>query len=112
MNFEYDVFISYGSSENTENETINLWGLRFCDYLAILLNRLNNRELNFILHDDLRARKQLLGTERPAVLTNTAIFVTIISPEYTSSASYQNELQEIYHAPRYRARSLHYAIHQ
>ncbi len=98
MNFDYDVFISYGSSDIVEDETVNQWAVKFCDYLAILLNRLNNRELTFMLHDDLRARKQLLGTERPVVLTKTAIFVTLISPEHAGSASYQNELQEIYNA--------------
>jgi len=96
MNFDYDVFISYGSPEGVENDTVNQWAVKFCEYLAILLNRLNNRELTFMLHDDLRARKQLLGTESPLVLTKTAIFVTLISPESVSSESYQNELQEIY----------------
>ncbi|MBN2212754.1 MAG: hypothetical protein JW723_00790 [Bacteroidales bacterium] len=98
MNFDYDVFISYGSSEDTADETVHQWAVQFCDYLALLLNRLNERELTFMLHDDLRSRKQLLGTERPVVLTKTAVFVTIISPDYTGSESYQNELQEVYNA--------------
>jgi hypothetical protein len=98
MNFDYDVFISYGSPEGVEDDTVNQWAVKFCEYLAILLNRINNKELTFMLHDDLRGRKQLLGTESPSVLTKTAIFVTLISPEFTGSASYQNELQEIYRA--------------
>jgi len=98
MNFDYDVFISYGSSEGADNDIVNQWAVRFCEYLAILLNRLNKRELTFMVHDDLRARKQLLGTESPVVLTKTAIFVTLISPEFVSSESYQNELKEIYNA--------------
>ena len=98
MNFDYDVFISYGSPEGVEDETVNQWAVKFCDYLAILLNRLNNRELTFMLHDDLRARKQLLGTERPLAFTNTAVFVTLLSPEYAGSESYQNELKELYNA--------------
>ena len=98
MKFDYDVFISYGSPEGVENDTVNQWALKFSEYLAILLNRLNNRELTFMIHDDLRARKQLLGTESPVVLTKTAIFVTLISPEYVSSESYQKELEEIYNA--------------
>ncbi len=95
MKYDYDVFISYGSPEGVENDTVNQWAVKFSQYLAILLNRLNSRELTFLLHDDLRARKQLLGTESPAVLTKTAIFVTLISPEFVSSESYQNELQGI-----------------
>lgn len=98
MKFDYDVFISYGSPEGNDNNTVNQWAVKFSQYLAILLNRLNNRELTFMIHDDLRARKQLLGTESPAVLTKTAIFVTLISPEVVDSESYQKELQEIYNA--------------
>lgn len=98
MNFDYDVFISYGSPEGVENETVNQWALRFCDFLAILLKRLNNKELTFMLHDDLRARKQLLGTDRTDILAKTAVFVTLISPEYTGSEAYQNELQEVHNA--------------
>ena len=98
MNFDYDVFISYGSPEGAENDMVNQWAIKFSEYLAILLNRLNKRELTFMVHDDLRARKQLLGTESPVVLTKTAIFVTLISPEFVSSESYQNELKEIYNA--------------
>ena len=98
MNFDYDVFISYGSPEGVENDVVNQWAVKFSEYLAILLNRLNNRELTFMVHDDLRARKQLLGTESPVVLTKTAIFVTLISPEFVTSESYQKELKEIYNA--------------
>ena len=98
MNFDYDVFISYGSPEGVENDMVNQWAVKFSEYLAILLNRLNKRELTFMVHDDLRARKQLLGTESPVVLTKTAIFVTLISPEFVTSESYQKELKEIYNA--------------
>ena len=98
MNFDYDIFISYGSLENAENDFISKWASKFCEYLSILLNRIGNRELTFLLHDDLRARKQLLGTESPVVLTKTAVFVTLLSPEFTNTESYQKELLEVYNA--------------
>lgn len=98
MNFDYDIFISYGSSETSENDTTNQWAAKFCECLAIILNRLSNRNLTFLLHDDLRSRKQLLGTESPVVLTKTAVFVTILSPEFTGSESYQKELMEVFNA--------------
>ncbi len=98
MNFEYDVFISYGSAEGSENDTNDQWAARFCEYLSIILERISNRKLTFLLHDDLRSRKQFLGTESPVVLTKTAVFVALISPEFANSVSYQNELQEVYNA--------------
>lgn len=98
MRCEYDLFISYGSPEKQEDESSNQWASKFCELLAILLNRISNRELTVMTHDDLRSRKQLLGTESPAVLGKTAVFVTILSPEYGSSESYQKELQEIFNA--------------
>ncbi|MBN2613372.1 MAG: hypothetical protein JXB00_17595 [Bacteroidales bacterium] len=98
MNYEYDIFISYGSSDDDEGSALSQWAAKFCEYLSVVLKRITKRDLTFLLHDDLRARKQLLGTESPVVLTNTAIFVTLLSPEYAGSESYQRELKEVYNA--------------
>ncbi len=96
MNYDYDIFISYGASEKAEQDTMNQWAVRFCEYLALVLNRLNNKELTFMLHDDLRSRTQLIGNNITEVFSKTAIFVTILSPEYSKSAAYLKELEQIY----------------
>ena len=98
MNFEYDIFISYDSPEGVNNEAGKQWASRFCEYLAIIMNRLNNRELTFLLHDDLRARKELMGNNVRSIFSKTAIFVTIVSPDTTLSKSYMAELEEIYNS--------------
>ncbi|MFO7659036.1 MAG: hypothetical protein R6W78_18400 [Bacteroidales bacterium] len=98
MNYEYDIFISYGSSNNNDGDELTQWAARFCEYLSVILKRITKHDLTFLLHDDLRARKQLLGTESPVVLTNTAVFVTLLSPFHADSESYQHELKEVYNA--------------
>ncbi len=96
MNFEYDIFISYGPSVKKEDEWINQWTAKFCEYLAIMISRLTDRDPVILLHDDLRTRKELLGNDIANIFSKTAIFITIIAPEYIESKEYLKELEEIY----------------
>jgi len=96
MNFEYDIFISYGPSVKKEDEWISQWAAKFCEYMAIMISRLTDREPTILLHDDLRTRKELLGNDIANIFSKTAIFVTIIAPEYVESKEYLKELEEIH----------------
>ena len=96
MNFEYDIFISYGPSVKKEDDWISQWAAKFCEYLAIMITRLTDRKPTILLHDDLRTRKELLGNDISNIFSKTAIFVTIIAPEYIESKEYLRELEEIY----------------
>jgi hypothetical protein len=96
MKFEYDIFISYVASVRPEEKWINQWAEKFCEYLAILITRLTDQEPTILLHDDLRTRKKLLGHDIANIFSKTAVFVTIISPEYMKSKVYISELEKIH----------------
>ncbi len=96
MKFEYDIFISYVTSVRPEEKWINQWIETFCEYLAILISRLTDQKPTILLHDDLRTRKKLLGHDIANIFSKTAVFVTIISPEYIKSNEYISELEKIH----------------
>jgi hypothetical protein len=96
MKFEYDIFISYATSLRPEEKWINQWAEKFCEYLAILITRLTDQKPTILLHDDLRTRKKLLGHDIVNIFSKTAVFVTIISPEYINSKEYLSELEKIH----------------
>jgi hypothetical protein len=96
MKFEYDIFISYGATDKKEDRWINDWAEKFCEYLAILINRLKDQKPTILLRNDLRTRKKLLGDGIANIFSKTAVFVTIISPEYIRSKEYLSELEKIY----------------
>ena len=96
MSFEYDIFISYGPAASKENEWIRQWSAKFCECLAIMMSRLTDRNPTILLHDDLRTRKELLEKNTAAIFSETAIFVSIIAPEYLESNEYVRELEEIH----------------
>ncbi len=92
MGFEHDIFIAYAPSSGNENQVAATWSLKFCDYLALLMNRLSDRKLNFLSHDDLRVRQSVLGEKPGNLFSNTAVYIIILSPEYVKSKSYMQEL--------------------
>jgi len=96
MNFEYDIFVSYGPSMKEEDEGISKWTAKFCEYLAIMISRLTDQKPTILLHEDLRTRKELLGNNKSNIFLKSAVFVTIIAPEYIESKEYIRELEEIY----------------
>jgi hypothetical protein len=96
MKFEHDIFISYASAAGQENHTTTEWATRFCEYLTVLLNRLYDKKPSILLHDDLRVRQSMLGESFQQVLSNTALSVIILSPEFLRSSTYLRELEEIY----------------
>ena len=96
MNFEHDIFISYASANGKENQATAEWTQKFCEYLIILMNRLYEKKPVILLHDDLRVRQTMLGENIRDVFARTAVFVTILSPEYAKSPAYLKDLDEIY----------------
>jgi hypothetical protein len=96
MKFEYDIFISFAPDTVKEDEWINQWSSKFCQYLAILMNRITDKKPTILSQDDLQARSKLLGSEKSKIFSETAVFVNIIAPEYVQSKGYVKELEEIY----------------
>jgi len=96
MSFEHDIFIGYAAANGNENKLTTEWTLKFCEYLSILMNRLFEKKPTILLHDDLRARQTMLGENIRDVFANTAVFVTILSPEFTKSPVYLNDLEEVF----------------
>lgn len=98
MNFEYDIFINYEGSVNSEQNAPDQWPVSFCEYLSMVMERMNNRKLTFIMHDDILSRQNLMGKEVSQIFSKTAVFITIISSESVKSQGYINEIETIYNA--------------
>lgn len=96
MSFEHDIFVSYAPAAGTENQATSVWVQKFCEFLMVLMNRLYDKKTRILLHDDLRAQQAVLGEKVQDVLAKTAVFVTILSPEYLKSPAYAKDIEEIY----------------
>jgi hypothetical protein len=96
MSFEHDIFISYAPATGIENQATTEWTVKFCEYLEVLMNRLYEKKPAILLHDDLRVRQTVLGENIRDVFAKTAVFVTILSPEYAKSPAYLKDLEEIF----------------
>jgi len=96
MGFEHDIFIGFAQASGAENQITSNWSARFCNYLSLLINRLYERKLNFLTHDDLRVRQSVLGESPGSVYSNTAVCILILSPEFVKSKTYLKELEELY----------------
>ena len=95
MTFENDIFIGYASASGNENQVITEWTKKFCEYLTVVMNRLYETKPVILLHDDLRVRQTVLGENIRDVFAKTAVFVTILSPEYAKSPAYLKDLAEL-----------------
>jgi hypothetical protein len=95
MGFEHDIFIGFATS-GAENQITSIWSAKFCNYLTMLINRLYERKLIFLTHDDLRVRQSVLGENPGSVYSNTAVYLLILSPEFVKSKTYLKELEELY----------------
>jgi hypothetical protein len=98
MKFENDIFISYAPASGMENHASTEWSAKFCEYLTVLMNRLYDKKPAIMFHDDLRVRQTMLGENLHQIISNTAVIVIILSPEYLHSATYLRELEDIYNA--------------
>jgi hypothetical protein len=98
MKFEHDIFISHAQAAGPENSTASEWSLKFCDYLAALINRLYEKKPAIMLHEDLRVRQSMLGESLQNIISGTAVIVIILSPDYIRSATYMKELEDIFNA--------------
>jgi|GEM_PF-2092967 hypothetical protein len=95
MNFEYDIFVSYATASAGENQATAEWTQKFCEYLKVLMNRLNDRSLKILLHDELRVRQASQGENIRDILAKTAVFITVLSPEYAKSSAYIKDMEEV-----------------
>ncbi|MBN1789686.1 MAG: hypothetical protein JW830_04255 [Bacteroidales bacterium] len=110
MSFEHDIFISYASANGKENQATTEWSLKFCEYLTIVMNRLYEKKPVILLHDDLRVRQTMLGENIRDVFAKTAVFVTILSPEYAKSPAYLKDLDEVYKSVHQEGNNINHRI--
>lgn len=96
--FEYDIFVSYAHTGDETAEITSDWSIKFSRFLDNLLNRVLHKKPTILLNSDLEIRKKMLNISSKEIFSKTAVFVTIISPDYVKSENYQNELQKIYDA--------------
>src|SRR4030042_2416892 len=98
MNFEYDIFISYGDATTRDNQNVTTWAQLFCHHLYVVLQRLFDEKPTMLIHDDLRTRQQLMNEDPVEIFKKTGVFVTIITPEDIKSEDYRKELDNIFKA--------------
>ena len=98
MNFEYDIFISYGDATTRDNQNVTTWAQLFCHHLYVVLQRLFDEKPTMLIHDDLRTRQQLMNEDPVEIFKKTGVFVTIITPEDIKSEDYLKELDNIFKA--------------
>jgi hypothetical protein len=96
MKFEHDIFISYALAAGSEKNSTSEWSVKFCDYLAALMNRLYEKKPRILLHDDLRVRQSMLGESYQNNISGSAVIVVILSPDYIHSSTYMKELEDIF----------------
>jgi len=96
MDFEHDIFIGFAPPAGNENEFSDGWTAKFSDYLTVLMNKLSDRRLSVLLHQELRVRQSVLGDKPDSVYSKTAVFVVVLSPEYIKSKAYLKELEDLY----------------
>ncbi len=96
MGFENDIFIGYAPAAGNDNLITTGWAQKFSKYLTLLMNRLSDKSPRFLMHDDVRVRQSVLGETAGNLFASTAVFVVILSPEYTRSKSYLKELEDLH----------------
>jgi hypothetical protein len=98
MNFEHDIFISYGTAGRQDNQGGASWAHLFCHHLELVLQRLFDEKPSILLQNELLARQQQMNENPVDVFKRTGVFVVIISPEDFGSENYLNELNQIFEA--------------
>jgi hypothetical protein len=96
MVFEHDIFIGFAPAAGNDNKVTAEWTSGFCKYLALLMDKMSDRKLTFLSHEDMRVRQSVLGENPGTVFTNTAVYVLVLSPEYVNSSVYLQELEDLY----------------
>ena len=89
MNFTNDIFISYKSSEDSFSDVSKIWMNAFIYYLEVLLKKLMDTPPRIIISDNLAA------TDRLKNLSETAVFIPVLSFETLNSEAYGEELKAI-----------------
>ena len=89
MNFTNDIFISYKSSEDSFSDVSKAWVNAFIYYLETLLKKLLDVPPRIILSDN------LTPADRHKILSETTIFIPVLSFETLESAAYKEELTTI-----------------
>lgn len=95
MGFEHDIFIGYPPASGNENQPATDWSNKFCNYLMQLMDRLSDRKLVFLKNEDLRVRQSVLGEKPGTLLSGTAVFVLVLSPENLKSPAYVKEIEDL-----------------
>ncbi|MBP1668117.1 MAG: hypothetical protein H6Q21_483 [Bacteroidetes bacterium] len=98
MNFEHDIFISYGAAGKQDNQDGAAWAQLFCNHLDVVLQRLFDEKPSVLLQNELLTRQQQMNENPVDVFKKTGVFVVIISPEDIGSDDYMKELGRIYEA--------------
>src|SRR4030043_635797 len=98
MNFEHDIFVSYGAAGKQENQDSTAWAQLFCHHLDLVLQRLFDEKPSILLQNELLARQQQMNENPVDVFKKTGVFVVILSLGDIRSDEYVKELGHIIEA--------------
>ncbi len=96
MNFEYDIFISYGKTPEDVDPTQANWIQKFCHYLSVSVQRLFNENPTILLHDDLRMRQNTINERPEETLKKTGVFIVVLDQAELKSQNYRSYLEYIH----------------
>lgn len=92
MEKKYDLFISYSGNDNKLLENEKGWVINFARCLDVVLEHLLNRRPKILLSHDLDSTRFPKGASSE-VLSNTAAFIFVLSPDYIKSKNF-SELED------------------
>ena len=93
MDFRNDVFISFNISPDTDKKQ-KKWCVNLGYFLNILLTRLMGKNPSIITSEDL-AKKNSSSADLEEIISGSAIFVIILTPDYGHSGNTKQELDII-----------------
>lgn len=90
MDLEIDVYISHFIDKNSYTQNYQTWVDNFREYISWFIKKLSKKDLNIISSSDLMKDETISLND---ALKNAKCIILILSPEYSSSIQFQNELQ-------------------
>lgn len=85
MHFEYDIFLSY----KTSNEEVKEWINNFKNHLSKVLSQLFNKKINIVVSTDIKNSSEVMMT--------TGAFIAIITKDYINDSIENSFLNEFNH---------------
>jgi hypothetical protein len=94
-NHEYDIIIFFPDDSNEQAE-IYSWAMEFCRYLDTMLNKLLGYRPTILLSPDIPAREKLLNKNYYDIISDTSLFLFLVSNKTIQNESYQEHISKTF----------------